>query len=106
MIDTTTDAAIAAAQHEDEVLPPAPTTESMIIGEVLGSFMLSFLGLGIGVSATLWCAPNATWFSDTCDSGAGRSTRPGSRPTTRCMSGTGSTATFGLPSRAAFARSG
>lgn len=71
MTDTTTDAALAAAQHEDEVLPPAPTTKSMIIGEVLGSFMLSFLGLGIGVSATLWSAPNAPWFSDIWPTAAG-----------------------------------
>ena len=48
MAETT---ANGAAQGEEEVLPPEPTTKSQIIGEIVGSFILSFLGLGIGLSA-------------------------------------------------------
>ena len=50
--------------EEEEVLPPQPTTKSIIIGEVVGCFLLSVLGLGIGVSATLWGAPGSPWFAD------------------------------------------
>jgi MIP family channel proteins len=66
MTDVTTEAPPAAAQEgeEEEVLPPEPTTKSQIIGEIVGSFLLSFLGLGIGLSATLWSAPDAPWFGD------------------------------------------
>ena len=49
---------------EEEVLPPQPTTKSIIIGEVVGCFLLSLFGLGIGVSATLWGAPGSPWFGD------------------------------------------
>src|SRR5215207_1337842 len=56
---------------EEEVLPPQPTTKSIIIGEVVGSFLLSVLGLGIGVSATLWGAPGAPWFADIWPTAAG-----------------------------------
>lgn len=48
-----TGAALEAADRVEEALPPEPTTRSMIIGEVAGSFILSFHGLGIGLSATL-----------------------------------------------------
>src|SRR6476620_10517596 len=48
----------------EEVLPPQPTTSAIILGEVVGSFLLSFLGIGIGVSATLWSAPGSPWFAD------------------------------------------
>ena len=44
----------AADGGEEEVLPPEPTTKSIIIGEVVGSFLLSFLGLGI-------LPPTADW---------------------------------------------
>jgi len=60
-----------AAKAEEEVLPPEPTTKSMILGEILGSFLLSFLGLGIGLSATLWSGPDAPWFSDIWPTAAG-----------------------------------
>jgi len=49
---------------EEEVLPPQPTTKSIIIGEVVGCFLLSLFGLGVGVSATLWGAPGSPWFAD------------------------------------------
>ena len=65
MTDATTEAPPgAAAQEEEEVLPPEPTTKSQIIGEIVGSFLLSFLGLGIGLSATLWSGPDQPWFGD------------------------------------------
>ena len=69
MSEATTDRALAGNGYadeiparagngdEEEVLPPQPTTKSIIIGEVVGCFLLSVLGLGIGVSATLWGAP-------------------------------------------------
>jgi MIP family channel proteins len=60
-----------AVHAEEEVLPPEPTTKSMILGEILGSFLLSFLGLGIGLSATLWSGPDAPWFSDIWPTAAG-----------------------------------
>jgi MIP family channel proteins len=75
MTGATTEAPPGATQEVEEALPealpPEPTTRSMIIGEVLGSFLLSFLGLGIGVSATLWSSPNAPWFSDIWPTAAG-----------------------------------
>ena len=64
MSEATTDRALAGNGDEEEVLPPQPTTKSIIIGEVVGSFLLSLLGLGIGVSATLWGAPGSPWFAD------------------------------------------
>ena len=64
MSEATTDRATAGNGDEEEVLPPQPTTKSIILGEVVGSFLLSVLGLGIGVSATLWGAPGSPWFAD------------------------------------------
>jgi putative hydrolase of the HAD superfamily len=64
MSETATTEARAGNGDEDEVLPPQPTTKSIIIGEVVGCFLLSVLGLGIGVSATLWGAPGSPWFAD------------------------------------------
>ncbi len=61
----------SAVQVEEEVLPPEQTTKSMILGEVVGSFLLSFLGLGIGLSATLWSSPDTPWFSDIWPTAAG-----------------------------------
>ncbi len=71
MSEATTDRALAGNGDEEEVLPPAPTTKAIIIGEVVGSFLLSFLGLGIGVSATLWGAPGSPWFGDIWPTAAG-----------------------------------
>jgi putative hydrolase of the HAD superfamily len=64
MSEATTDRALAGNGNREEVLPPQPTTKSIIIGEVVGCFLLSLLGLGIGVSATLWGAPGSPWFAD------------------------------------------
>ena len=64
MSEATSDRALAGNGDEEEVLPPQPTTKSIIIGEVVGCFLLSVLGLGIGVSATLWGAPGSPWFAD------------------------------------------
>lgn len=61
----------AAGAEEEEVLPPEPTTKSIVIGEVVGSFLLAFLGLGIGISATLWGAPGSPWFADIWPTAAG-----------------------------------
>ena len=66
-----TNTAAAAPGEEEEVLPPEPTTKSIIIGEIVGSFLLAFLGLGIGISATLWSAPGSPWFSDIWPTAAG-----------------------------------
>lgn len=41
-----------------------PTTASIVVGEVLGCFFISFLGLGIGLTAATWSSPNTTYFSD------------------------------------------
>jgi glycerol uptake facilitator protein len=71
MSEATTDRAVAGNGGEEEVLPPGPTTKSIIIGEVVGSFLLSFLGLGIGVSATLWGTPGSPWFADIWPTAAG-----------------------------------
>lgn len=71
MSEATTDRALAGNEEEEEVLPPEPTTKSIILGEVVGSFLLSVLGLGIGVSATLWGAPGAPWFVDIWPTAAG-----------------------------------
>lgn len=71
MSEATTDRALAGNEEEEEVLPPEPTTKSIIIGEVVGCFLLSVLGLGIGVSATLWGAPGAPWFADIWPTAAG-----------------------------------
>ena len=57
--------------EDEEVLPPEPTTRSIVIGEVVGSFLLAVLGLGIGISATLWSAPGSPWFSDIWPTAAG-----------------------------------
>lgn len=40
-----------------------PTTAAMIIGEVLGSFVLATLGLGIGLTATVWSSPTSSYFA-------------------------------------------
>ena len=64
MSEATTDRALAGNGDEEEVLPPQPTTKAIILGEVVGSFLLGVLGLGIGVSATLWSAPGSPWFAD------------------------------------------
>ena len=64
MSEATTDKAPGGNGGEEEVLPPQPTTKAIILGEVVGSFLLSLLGIGIGVSATLWGAPGSPWFSD------------------------------------------
>jgi hypothetical protein len=64
MSDATTDRAPAGIEGDEEVLPPQPTTKSIILGEVVGSFLLSLLGIGIGISATLWGAPGSPWFAD------------------------------------------
>jgi glycerol uptake facilitator protein len=71
MSEATTDRALAGNEEEEEVLPPEPTTKSIILGEVVGCFLLSVLGLGIGVSATLWGAPGAPWFADIWPTAAG-----------------------------------
>jgi MIP family channel proteins/HAD superfamily hydrolase (TIGR01509 family) len=71
MSEVTTDRALAGNEEEEEVLPPEPTTRSIILGEVVGSFLLSVLGLGIGVSATLWGAPGAPCFPDIWPTAAG-----------------------------------
>ena len=64
MSEATTDRALTGNGDEEEGLPPQSTTKSIILGEVVGSFLLSVLGLGIGVSATLWGAPGSPWFAD------------------------------------------
>ena len=64
MSEAMTDMATLDNGGNEEVLPPQPTTRSIILGEVVGSFLLSFLGIGIGVSATLWSAPGSPWFAD------------------------------------------
>ena len=64
MSEAMTDTATLDNGASEEVLPPQPTTRSIILGEVVGSFLLSFLGIGIGVSATLWSAPGSPWFAD------------------------------------------
>src|SRR5205823_1816752 len=71
MSEATTDRALAGNVIEEEVLPPEPTTKAIILGEVVGSFLLSVLGLGIGVSATLWGAPGSPWFADIWPTAAG-----------------------------------
>ena len=71
MSEATTDRALAGNEEEEEVLPPEPTTKSIILGEVVGCFLLSVLGLGIGVSATLWGAPGTPWFADIWPTAAG-----------------------------------
>ena len=70
MAEATTGAATTNGE-EGEVLPPEPTTKSIIIGEVVGSFLLAVLGLGIGISATLWGAPGSPWFADIWPTAAG-----------------------------------
>ena len=71
MSEATSDRALAGNEEEEEVLPPEPTTKSIILGEVVGCFLLSVLGLGIGVSATLWGAPGAPWFAAIWPTAAG-----------------------------------
>ena len=71
MAEATTDATPVSAAQEEEVLPPEPTTKSIVIGEIVGCFLLSFLGLGIGISATLWGSPGAPWFGDIWPTAAG-----------------------------------
>jgi glycerol uptake facilitator protein len=41
-----------------------PTIGAAILGEVLGSFLLAFLGLGIGFTATTWSSPTSSYFGD------------------------------------------
>jgi glycerol uptake facilitator protein len=44
---------------------PEPTRAATIVGEVVGSFILSFLGLGIGVAAFVYGQQqDVTWFGD------------------------------------------
>jgi glycerol uptake facilitator protein len=47
---------------------PEPSTAAQVVGEVVGSFLLSCLGLGIGVaafvSANQGAVENVTWFGD------------------------------------------
>ena len=65
MTDVTTEAPPgAAAREEEEVLPPEPTTRSAALGEIVGSFILSFLGIGVGLSGTVWNTQEFSWFSD------------------------------------------
>src|SRR3954451_21049631 len=66
MSEATTDRALAGNgdEVEEEVLPPQATTKSIIIGEVVGCFLLSLFGLGVGVSATLWGARGSPWFAE------------------------------------------
>jgi hypothetical protein len=40
MSEATTDRALAGNEEEEEVLPPQPTTKSIILGEVVGCFLL------------------------------------------------------------------
>lgn len=69
MTEATEDGTVQA--REEVVAETGPTTKAMIIGEVVGSFLLSFLGLGIGISATLFSAPDAPWFGDIWPTAAG-----------------------------------
>ena len=41
-----------------------PSMPSMIVGEILGSFLISFIGLGIGLTATVWSSPTSSYFAD------------------------------------------
>ena len=41
-----------------------PSMPSMIVGEILGSFLISFIGLGIGLTATVWSSPTSSYFGD------------------------------------------
>ncbi|MFT4216225.1 MAG: MIP/aquaporin family protein [Micropruina sp.] len=41
-----------------------PTTASMITGEILGSFLLAFIGIGIGLTSTFWSSADGPYFSD------------------------------------------
>lgn len=40
-----------------------PTTASMIVGEILGSFLMCVIGIGIGVTATTWSSPESGYFA-------------------------------------------
>lgn len=40
-----------------------PTTASMITGEILGSFLVCFIGIGIGLTATTWSSPDSSYFA-------------------------------------------
>ncbi len=40
-----------------------PTTASMITGEILGSFLLCFIGIGIGLTSTVWSSPDSAYFA-------------------------------------------
>ncbi|HEY5880556.1 MAG TPA: MIP/aquaporin family protein [Nakamurella sp.] len=40
-----------------------PTVGRVIIGEVVGSFLIAFLGLGIGFTATTWSSPTSSYFA-------------------------------------------
>ena len=68
MAEATADGAVQAQEEEEA---PEPTTKAMIIGEIVGSFLLSFLGIGIVVSATLWGTADAPWFADIWPTAAG-----------------------------------
>ena len=48
-----------------EVPPPEPTLGAQVLGEIVGSFMLATLGLGIGVAAFVYGhQTGVTWFGD------------------------------------------
>lgn len=42
----------------------SPTVRVAVMGEVLGTFLLSFIGLGIGCTAFLWSTPDGAYFAD------------------------------------------
>jgi glycerol uptake facilitator protein len=67
----TAEAVPAGARESEEAAPASgeaasePSTRATIIGEVVGSFILSFLGIGIGAAAFVYQGQhNVTWFGD------------------------------------------
>ena len=65
MAEATTNVAPEVAERiEEDVLPPGPTTMSMAIGEILGSFILAFLGIGVSASGAVWSTGQSPWFGD------------------------------------------
>lgn len=51
-----------AERIEEDVLPPGPTTKSMAIGEILGSFILAFLGIGVSSAGAVWSTSQSPWY--------------------------------------------
>src|SRR5918999_79469 len=48
-----------------EEAAPEPSTVATVVGEVVGSFLISFLGLGIGAAAAVYGGQDdVTWFGD------------------------------------------